>query len=542
MKLRSFVRLSVIVSVVLLCAAFAVFSYVRLNAADRAKDFNLYTLVPDDALAVVETERMAELVEEINEMQCSKDQHFLHISELFSYLKNYLVTFVDEAPHGLSKQMNKMLLSFHEPDNTLNQVLYCALGADDGEMVEAFIQKYSSSSFPARKFDYKGETIYIYPMTDGRFLSAYFTPDFLVVSFQKRLVEQVIDTYLSRKSLMTLPSFQKMYVGKNAHSAATVYLRMKSVEMGKDADSTRVSASLGCWAEFDLKFTENAIFCTGVSHGTDSTQTFIHALQQQKPVEEFPGNRLPASTFFYNSWAISDKLSVFDFTLGHVYSKHDYSDYVKERDQELSAFLNEYAGDRIMSCLFYAKDSIDQSTYAVMSVPVMRVAEAERRLRSLLQATPHEEGVSWVPKFPRYYKQYPLARPYRQYLLPRNTILTQLTGMTDSAFYTHACFYKGEFLLAPDAKSLSAYIDAMERGWTLEGTSGYEEGVANLSPSFNYLMMADMASVTLQQPAYVRLMPNFFLRHSDFFRHFLLSVQFTCSGGNVYPNVVLLYH
>ena len=61
------------------------------------------------------------------------------------------------------------------------------------------MEKYCSSSFPSKYFDYKGEEIRIYPMADGRFLAAYFTPDFLVVSFQKRLIEHVIDARRSKK-------------------------------------------------------------------------------------------------------------------------------------------------------------------------------------------------------------------------------------------------------------------------------------------------------------------------------------------------------
>lgn len=60
------------------------------------------------------------------------------------------------------------------------------------------MEKYCSSSFPSKYFDYKGEEIRIYPMADGRFLAAYFTPDFLVVSFQKRLIEHVIDARRSK--------------------------------------------------------------------------------------------------------------------------------------------------------------------------------------------------------------------------------------------------------------------------------------------------------------------------------------------------------
>ena len=108
---------------------------------ESQKDFNLYTLVPQSAMAVLETDRMAELVDGINQLSCSKDNHFLYASELFVYLKNYLHTLLDDTPHGLSKQMNKMLISFHEPDNPLNQVLYCSLGSGDYELVESFIRK-----------------------------------------------------------------------------------------------------------------------------------------------------------------------------------------------------------------------------------------------------------------------------------------------------------------------------------------------------------------------------------------------------------------
>ena len=260
MKLRLIIRIAVIVSIVLLCTGFGVYSFFRLNEVESQKDFNLYTLVPQSAMAVLETDRMAELVEGINQLSCSKDNHFLYASELFVYLKNYLHTLLDDTPHGLSKQMNKMLISFHEPDNPLNQVLYCSLGSGDYELVESFIRKYSSSAFPSKFFDYRGEEISIYPMPEGRFLAAYFTPDFLAISFQKRLVEQVIDARLSKKSLIDMPSFKLMHAGKNTNVEATVYVRIKSVDMGKNTDGIRSQTYLGSWAEFDLKLNETAIY------------------------------------------------------------------------------------------------------------------------------------------------------------------------------------------------------------------------------------------------------------------------------------------
>lgn len=159
--------------------------FLQVVGGGRTQGFNLYTLVPGSATVVLETDDLAGMIQGINELSCSKDRHFLYVSKLFSYLKLHLYTLLEDTPHGLSKQMNKVLLSFHEPDNDRNQVLYCSLGNGDYELVEKFIRKYCSSSFPSKLFDYKGEEIRIYPMPDDSFLACYFTSDFLVVSYQK---------------------------------------------------------------------------------------------------------------------------------------------------------------------------------------------------------------------------------------------------------------------------------------------------------------------------------------------------------------------
>lgn len=478
MKLRTLIRIAVIVSIVLLCTGFGVYSFLRMNAVENRQDFNLFTLVPQDATAVLETDRMADLMEDVDGLHCSKDEHFLYVSELFVYLKKYFNTLVGDTPHGLSRQMNKMLISFHEPDTPLNQVLYCSLGEGDYELVESFVRKYCSSTFPSKYFDYNGEEIRIYPTADGRFLAAYFTPDFLAVSFQKRLIEQVIDACRSRKSLMDMASFRAMYAGKRNNVAATVYVRMKEVGMGKNTDGIRPQTHLGSWAEFDMKFNEEAVYCSGISHGADG---------------------------------------------------------------EWMEFMKTYAGENVMSCLLHSKDTTDQHPCAVMSVAVKDEAQAERALQKLLYATPEEKGAPAVERTYPNYRRYPRARKYRQYMLPRNTVLTQLTGITESALHTYACFYKGALLLAPDAQSLSAYVDAVENGDVLDGTSVYEEGVGSLSPYYNFAMMVDMEEMMHQPETYVRLVPNFFFRHSDFFRHFTIAIQFTCAEGVVYPNLVLLY-
>ncbi len=526
MKFRLFIRITLIIILVLLCVGLGVYSFLRLDAVENKQEFNLYTLVPQDAIAVVETDRMAELVEEINNLQCSRNNHFLYISELFVYLKNYLYTLVGDTPHGFSKQMNKMLLSFHEPDNPLNQVLYCTLGAGDYELVESFVQKYVANTSPPTKFTYQKEEICVYPVADGRFLSVYFTSDFLAISFQKKLIEQVIDALHHKTSLMDIPTFRTMHEGRRAHAMATVYVRMKSVDMGKGNEEGLQQTEIGSWAEFDMKFNENAIYCSGISYGTDTTQTFINALRRQEPVGDFPGEHLPASTFFFDHFAMSDFEAIFDFTSRQEYTKNNYSDSVKVNDREWMALLKEFAGNNVLSCLFYPKDSLTERPCAVIAIPIKEEKQAEQRLQTLLDnSSLAGENVG----------------DYAYYLLPLNTLLTQLTGIDKSTHYTYVSFYRNYMLLAPDTQSLSAYIDALERREVLDETAAYEEGVGSLSPLYNFVMMMDMEEMLHQPDDYVRLVPNFFFRQSKFFRHFVLAIQFIYVDKVIYPNIVLLY-
>lgn len=538
MKLRTIVKIAVISSVVLLCTGFAVFSFFKLSAVENREDFNLYALVPQSATAVLETDDLAGFMDDINRLDCSKDQHFLYISKLFAYLKLHLHTLLDDTPHGLSKQMNKVLLSFHEPENDRNQVLYCSLGTGDYQLVEKFIRKYCSSSFPSKLFDYKGEEIRIYPMSDDNsFLACYMTSDFLVVSYQKKLIEEVINARLSKKSLLHDPAFKEIHADKKTNVAATVYTRINSLDMGDVTDGIRSCAKMGGWMESDMKMNGSVIYFSGISHDTDTCLTFMNMLRKQQPVEEFPGYMLPGSTFFFSKRSATDMRAVFSFATKQEYAQATYSNYLKERDAELLDYIEDNADGEIVTCLFQAADST-AAPHAVVSFSLKDVPQAEQALQRVIRTAPKEKD---APPVPRTVYHQAVARTYAFYVLPRNTLFTQLTGVTDSNLNIYACIYDGRLLFAPNAESLSVYIRQLDKKEVLDNTTAYEEGVSRLSPTYNFMMMADLSDVFRQPEAYVRLVPNFFFRNQDFFSHFILAAQFVCADDMIYPNIVLLY-
>lgn len=93
MKLRTFVKIAITTSVALLCTGFVVFSFFKLSAAENKEDFELYALVPPTATVVFETDDMCALVQEINELNCSRDNNYLYISKIFSYLNCIFIRF-----------------------------------------------------------------------------------------------------------------------------------------------------------------------------------------------------------------------------------------------------------------------------------------------------------------------------------------------------------------------------------------------------------------------------------------------------------------
>lgn len=121
-------------------------------------------------------------------------------------------------------------------------------------------------------------------MADGDFLACYLTSDFMALSYQKKLIETVIDAHKTGKSLADDPTFAEAAALKKSPAVATVYAHLEGM-MG--------------WTEFDMKLRDDFIYFTGVCHETDTCFTFMNVLRQQESVEGFPGEALPSTAFYF---------------------------------------------------------------------------------------------------------------------------------------------------------------------------------------------------------------------------------------------------
>ena len=82
MKPRPAIRNTLIVCIVLLCAGFVLYSFGALDRAEKRERFDLYELVPQDVVAVFDTDRMSEVVRTVDLMACNENEHNLRVSAL----------------------------------------------------------------------------------------------------------------------------------------------------------------------------------------------------------------------------------------------------------------------------------------------------------------------------------------------------------------------------------------------------------------------------------------------------------------------------
>ena len=65
MQLKTIVKIGTITSVLLFCFAVGFYAFMRLEMTDRSRDVNLFSLVPSNSVAVMESDCMQGVLEKL---------------------------------------------------------------------------------------------------------------------------------------------------------------------------------------------------------------------------------------------------------------------------------------------------------------------------------------------------------------------------------------------------------------------------------------------------------------------------------------------
>lgn len=255
MQIRSVIKLGVVLSVVLFCIGIAFYGFARLSMADKENRVDIFEFVPKDCAGILETDNIDNFMHVFSQAAYSSQLDTLHRAGLMNDILSDLSRYSSAAAHGLSYQMNHVVISFHRPHTAMDVAAYFRIGKEGKhQLIEAVKGKHGADFVP-KKETYRGKKIEIYPLSSTRYLSVYTTDGLVVVSYQKKLIEQVIDAVKDNNSLREDSVFTSIHHTQPA-SFITIYGRTPSVPfLGKE--------SCHSWSEYDIHLNSEVFYLSG---------------------------------------------------------------------------------------------------------------------------------------------------------------------------------------------------------------------------------------------------------------------------------------
>ena len=255
MQIRSVIKLGVVLSVVLFCIGIAFYGFARLSMADKENRVDIFEFVPKDCAGILETDNIDNFMHVFSQAAYSSQLDTLHRAGLMNDILSDLSRYSSAAAHGLSYQMNHVVISFHRPHTAMDVVAYFRIGKEGKhQLIEAVKGKHGADFVP-KKETYRGKKIEIYPLSSTKYLSVYTTDGLVVVSYQKKLIEQVIDAVKDNNSLREDSVFTSIHHPQPA-SFITIYGRTPSVPfLGKE--------SCHSWSEYDIHLNSEVFYLSG---------------------------------------------------------------------------------------------------------------------------------------------------------------------------------------------------------------------------------------------------------------------------------------
>lgn len=277
MKFRIVVKIGVGLSVLLFCLGVAFYSFVSLTDAEKGKGVNMFALIPDDCYGVLDTDNIGYYTSEFPRTSYAVDLDTLHHSGLINNILTDITKYTSVNTHGLSNQIQRLMISFHNSSSTKDVVAYFKItGGGSSFVLDILRQKYGYDIHPKTE-EYRGKKIEIYPLgKTANFLSVFSGDGYLVVSYHKLLIERVIDAIKDGTSLANDAVFSNHKVNKTANYL-TFYGRTASFPL-------LAGGHTHVWSDFELHLNSDVLYLSGTMYEPDSCMNDAKLRLEQIPV------------------------------------------------------------------------------------------------------------------------------------------------------------------------------------------------------------------------------------------------------------------
>jgi hypothetical protein len=278
MRLKTVVKLGTVVSVLLFALAVGYYAFMRLDMTDHNRDFNLFSLIPSDCIGVLESDNVSAFLNECPNLNYSNELDDFQSSGLYSFLISEMNGHAVHE-HGGNGEMGHLVVSFHEPGTSMDQVVYLCTEDADEHLLSDIMKNYMPGNFLPKEETYRGKQMLIYPLHHDRFMVAYIEKGFVVLSYQKRLIEEVIDAQLDDTALSDDTVFSEVLANKKNHHSLKLY--------GRSVPMPFLDAGTDCWSEYDFYMNSDVVYLMGGTYmAEDSTDGVVQMAERltQVPV------------------------------------------------------------------------------------------------------------------------------------------------------------------------------------------------------------------------------------------------------------------
>lgn len=499
--------------IILACAAiiliaFSWWGYSQLSIQEKQADINLYTLVPADCEAILETNDLNALYKTIHNSNYVQQYNLLKVSDLVNLLTDNIETLSRQQAHGLSTEMNRQLLvSFHQPGSVRDQVIYGRFGNGDINSIYKLMQKSIKSTHTPKKLAYRGEEIIIYPIGKD-FLACYVQPGFFAVSFQEKLIERVIDAYQQEKS-----------VSKDNH-----FNTLRKQSKHNDQLSLFIHSDRGNhpWKHYEIRMNASAIYLTSNQAVADTTN---YQADKESLIERTDGTHLP---------------QLIQLMAQIPFRKEVREDSIPTSATTLENILAENGCNEINLILFSQPTMPDTIHHQLLmaAIPMQHLGKMKSQLRTPLNAK--RRTSMWIQ-----------GAAYPIWVCPTDSAISHYFLPQHTGQELWLSIYKNYLLMATDKETLHNYLTEVTTSeeenppYTLSNNKiVYQYCLGDLAEEANFTLVADLHDIITRHPDIMidnPLIPDFFFKHGDFFKHFMLSTQFIRTSGHISSQVILTY-
>lgn len=512
MRKKTRTKITITLFVILCCIITGLFFYTQLEIKEKGNKMDLYELVPYNAQSILETNNISNLFQTLETTIYQDTRKHEHISDLFNFLNYRIDKLAEEKGHGLSIPMSNVLISFHAPHKSKDQILYGHLGNGDKNLMESILNELNTTGHSPKTLKYNGEKITIYPINNKEFLACYFLSNCYAISFQKKLIEEVIDAYKNKKSVKTDKMFTQIFIKQKSENNLRLYSR---------------TSPIAEWTQYDMHLLEDVIYFTGSCYQKKHKRGSLIPLITEAKNPLFSAELLPSNTAVFYQMGIQNIHSLVKCLNYNDSIQKKKIDVTTQANRSFYAFLEDYAAPEIDNIEFHGKDST--INHRVLLIPI-KLAHQQTVNAWANVAQPIRKWISVQ------------NRKYQLYTIDNNRVLKYLlSDRVSSKEHLKAVLTDRFLIISDEEKDLQAY--ANKSSYSRKAYYAWNHYIGNLAMEANFTFFSDLEEIYKRPTEFRSILPPFFFRHLNFFRHFAVTLQLfnADTPDRLNTNIILTY-